>query len=151
MKKFRFPLRPIARLRAHYELRAREAFAAAVATAVESERKLERVSGQVAALEAAVVAGRQQSFSAAGEAGNLGAYRTGLEMEGQALKVKTAAQAALDQRRREYVEAHRRLEVMRRLEGKARAEYQLELNREEQAEFDEIAGQRCARKTIANS
>ena len=150
MKKFCFPLRPVAQLRAHYELRAREVFAGAVASFTESERTLARVSKEVSALEAIVVAGRQQHFSAAAEARNLGAYQEELGREAHATKAKTAAQAAMDQRRREYVEAHRRLEVMQSLEAKARAEYRLELNREEQAEFDDIASQRSARKTISN-
>ncbi|HEX2853449.1 MAG TPA: flagellar export protein FliJ [Opitutaceae bacterium] len=151
MKRFRFPLRPVSRLRAHYELRAREAFAAAVGVCAESEKKLVRASARVVALEAAVLAGRQTLFSAAGEAQNLGAYREELSVEAVAAKEKLAAQAALDQKRREYIDAHRRAEVMRRLEEKARAEHQLELNREEQAEFDDIAGQRAARKTISKS
>jgi flagellar export protein FliJ len=150
MKHFRFPLQPVSRLRAHYELRAREAFASAVKTCAEAEQKLARVTARVVALETAVVAGRREHFSAAGEAQNLGAYRAELSVEAEATKVKKAAQAVMDQRRREYIEAHRRLEVMHRLEAKARTAYRLELNRQEQAEFDDIASQRTARKTISN-
>jgi flagellar export protein FliJ len=151
MKHFRFPLRPVARLRAHYELRAREAFAAAVGICAESEQNLSRASARVLALETAVIAGRQRLFSAAGEALNLGAYREELSVEAQAAKAKMAAQAAMEQRRREYIDAHRRAEAMRRLEEKAKAAHRLEQNREEQAEFDDLAGQRSARKTISNS
>jgi flagellar export protein FliJ len=150
MKHFRFPLQPVARLRAHYELRAREAFASAVKTRAEAERELTRASASVVALEAVVIAGRRQHFSAAGEALNLGAFREQTAVEAQAAQAKKAAQAAMEQRRREYIEAHRRLDVMDRLEAKAKAAYRLEINREEQAEFDDIASQRLARKTISN-
>jgi flagellar export protein FliJ len=148
MKRFHFPLRPVARLRAHYEVRAREAFAAAVSVLAQSEEELARASVRVVQLEAAVVAGRRDHFSAAGEAQNLGAYRHELGAEAVAEKGKTAAQAAMEQRRLEYIEAHHRLEVMRRLEERAVAAHRLELNREEQAEFDDLAGQRAARKSL---
>lgn len=151
MKRFHFSLLPVARLRAHYESRAREAFAAAVGVCAESEQKLARASARVVALETAVIAGREKLFSAAGEAQNLGAYRDELGVEAQAAKAKMAAQAAMEQRRQEYIDAHRRAEAMRRLEEKARAAHQLDLNREEQAEFDDLAGRRSARKTISNS
>jgi flagellar export protein FliJ len=51
-------------------------------------------------------------------------------------------------RRMEYVEAHRRLEVVRRLEEKARAVHRYEMGREEQAEFDDLATRRFVRQSL---
>jgi flagellar FliJ protein len=51
-----------------------------------------------------------------------------------------AARAEMEKRRSEYMEAHRRLEVVNRLETKARTVYRLASQREEQVEFDELAG-----------
>jgi flagellar protein FliJ len=151
MKRFHFSLRPLARLRAHFELSAREAFAAAVHTSEVSDAEFATVSARVAKLEAVVIAGRQGSFSAASEARNLGAYRGELALEAVAEKSRQAARAAMERRRAEYIEAHQRLEVVKRLEAKAHTAHRLEVNREEQAEFDDLAGRRAARKTISFS
>src|SRR5688500_14610188 len=109
MKRFHFPLRPLAKLRAHFELSAREAFATAVAVQANSEAELARASARVTQLEAVVLAGRQRSFSAAGEAQNLGAFRGELAGEAVAEKNRQAAKAQMERRRAEYIEAHRRL------------------------------------------
>jgi flagellar export protein FliJ len=147
MKRFHFPLRPLAKLRAHFELSAREAFASAVKTHALSEEELVRTKARVSQFEATVIAGRQGTFSAAGEAVNLGAYRGELAAEAVAEKGRQNARAQVDLKRTEYLEAHRRLEVVKRLEEKARTNHRLDLNREEQAEFDDLAGCRATRKS----
>jgi flagellar export protein FliJ len=146
MKRFQFPLRPLAKLRAHFELSAREAFAAAVQVQASAEAELSRAKARVLQLEKVVIAGRQRSFSGAGEALNLRAYRGELGAEAVAQKGAETAKIQMEQRRAEYIEAHRRLEVVKRLEQKAHASHRLELNREEQAEFDDLAGRRAAQK-----
>lgn len=151
MKRFHFPLRPVAKLRAHLELKAREQFAGAMQAHAAAVAEFRRVSTRVGQLEAAVVAGRQGNFSAAAEARNLQAYRGELASEALANKAQQAAQATAERRRAEYLEAHQRLSVVERLEEKAHAVYRLEVNREEQAEFDDLAGQRAARKTVSSS
>ena len=145
MKRFRFPLRPVAVLRAHRESRAREAFAAAVHTYVLSEEDLATTRARVARFEAALFAGRAGSFNAAAEAQSLHGYRREAAAEVQAERDMIAARDAMSQRRAEYLEAHRKLEVVRRLEAKARSTHRLETNREEQAEFDDFATRRAAR------
>jgi flagellar FliJ protein len=75
MKRFRFPLRPVAVLRAHRESRAREAFAVAVHTYVQSEENLAAARARVARLEAAMFHGREHHFNAAAETHNLHGYR----------------------------------------------------------------------------
>jgi flagellar export protein FliJ len=148
MKRFHFPLRPLAKLRAHFELNAREAFAAAVRASEVSDAEFTHVSARVTALETLVVAGRQGTFSAASEARNISAYRGELASEAVAAKARQAARTAMENRRQDYIAAHQRLEVVKRLEEKARTAHRLEANREEQAEFDDLAGRRAARKTV---
>ena len=144
MKRFRFPLRPVAVLRAHLEIRAREAFAAAVHACVQSEQELAEIRSRVAGLESALSAGRRERFSAAEEAGSLAAYRRDCAVEAQAERHLATQRATLQERRTEYLEAHRRVEVVSRLEEKSRAGHRLANDREEQAEFDDFAGRRFA-------
>lgn len=147
MKRFHFPLRPLAKLRAHLELNAREAFGASVRAHAAAQQQLALAGERVSRLEALVVAGRQGSFSAAGEAQNLEAYRGELALESAAANARLEAAKAMERRRAEYLEAHRRLEVVERLEEKARTAHRLAMNREEQAEFDDLASRRAARKS----
>jgi flagellar protein FliJ len=148
MKRFRFSLRPVAILRAHQELRAREAFAASVQAFVKSEQELAATRLRVRQLEAELTAERQGRFSGIDAAEALAAYRRECTAETEAEKAMNAAQQAMQERRMEYVEAHRRLEVVRRLEEKARALHRYETGREEQAEFDDFATRRFARRSL---
>jgi flagellar biosynthesis chaperone FliJ len=52
----------------------------------------------------------------------------------------------MEQHRREHLEAHRRLEVIRRLEGRARAAHRFESARLEQAELDDFSSRRHAHR-----
>lgn len=146
MKRFRFPLRPVAVLRAHRELKAREAFAAAVRAHVRSEEELAAVRARVAHFEATLFANRRGTFNAADEAVQLAAHRGECAAEGEAERAMTAARAAMERSRADYLEAHRHLEVVHRLEARARTEHRLAAQREEQAEFDEFATRRAARR-----
>ena len=147
MKRFRFPLRPVAVLRAHRELRAREAFAASVNAYVKSEEFLAATRSRVAQFEAALFAGRRTSFNPAEEAHQLTAYRRECLAEGEAERALFAARAEMDRSRTAYLDAHRKLEVVNRLETKARNDHRLAANREEQAEFDDFATRRAMRRS----
>lgn len=149
MKRFRFPLRPVAVLRAHREMRAREAFAASVNAYVRSEEDLGATRRRVAQFEAALFAGRRERFSAAEEAHNLAGYRRECAAEAEQERAMIAAREAMQQRRIEYLDAHRKLEVVRRLETKAKENHRLAANREEQAEFDDFAGRQAARRALS--
>lgn len=142
MKRFRFPLRPVAVLRAHRENRAREAFATAVHNYVQAEQELGRTRVRMRALEAALFSGREQTFRAAEAALLLADYRRECAAEVDAERVAIAAREEMQQRRNDYIEAHRKLEIVHRLEDKARAVHRREIDREEQAEFDDFAGRR---------
>ena len=147
MKRFRFPLRPVAVLRAHRELRAREAFAASVHAYVQSEEFLAATRVRVAQFEAALFAGRRVTFNPAEEAQQLAAYRRECTAEGEAERATFAAHAEMDRCRTDYLEAHRKLEVVKRLETKSRLDHRLATNREEQAEFDDFATRRAMRRS----
>jgi flagellar export protein FliJ len=142
MKRFHFSLRPVAVLRAHRELQAQDVFAASVRAFVKSEETLAGVRQRVAQFEASLFDGRRERFSAAEEVQALAAYRTECVAEAAAERETLAARELMQRRRAEYVEAHRKVEVVKRLETKARAAHRVECNREEQASFDEFASRR---------
>jgi len=142
MKRFRFPLRPVTVLRAHREIRAREAFAAALQRQALAQEELRRVGVRMRALEASLFNGREKNFRAAEAALLLADYRRECAAEGEAERLVIAARDNAQKARLEYVEAHRQLEVVNRLEEKARGVHRRETNVAEQAELDELAGQR---------
>ena len=145
MKRFHFTLRPVAVLRAHQELRAQEAFAASVHAYVRAEEEHDALRRRVAEFEAALFSGRRERFSAAEEARALAAYRHECEAEAASERALIAARAEMTRCRTEYLEAHRKLEVIERLETKARGQHRYETAREEQAAFDDFAGRRSGR------
>ena len=142
MKRFRFPLRPVAVLRAHHELKAREAFAAAVHVYVQAEAELAATRARVARGEADLFASRNGQFDASVAAEAFVAYRAECAAEAAAERDVIAKRATMNQRRADYLEAHRQLEVVNRLEQKARALHRLDGLREEQIELDDFAGRR---------
>lgn len=142
MKRFRFPLQAVAILRAHQELQAREAFGAAVQAQRVADEALALVRQRVATFERSLAARRLQPFSAADEAQALGAYRVECASEAQAEKASFEARDVMQQKRQLFLEARRRVEVVQRLEQKARLRHRLEGLREEQAVFDDTAGYR---------
>ncbi|MBL9201925.1 MAG: flagellar FliJ family protein [Opitutaceae bacterium] len=147
MKRFRFPLRPVAILRAHREAQAREALGVAVRASLRAAAVLAETRERVAQFESVIEAGRREKFSAAAEARNLASYRGERLAEDGAEKSLHAAQAEVAARRREFAEAHRRVEVVERLEAKARERHRHEVQREEQGQFDELAARRFALRT----
>jgi flagellar FliJ protein len=151
MKRFRFPLRPVAVLRAHRELRAREAFAASVHTYVKSVEELSAARRRLAQFEAALFAGRRERFSATAEAHTLAGYRRECAAEAATEKAMIAAREAMQKRRTEYLEAHRKLEVVNRLEDKAKTAHSVAQQREEQAAYDDFAGRQANRRAAATT
>ena len=149
MKRFRFNLRPVATVRAYRESQARDAFATAVHHYVEAEEKLARVRERKSEFEAALFAGRTDRFQPALEAQTLNAYRRECLEEMECERAVIAARATMYERRDAYVDAHRRVEVIQRLEVKARASHRRTQNREEQAEFDDFAGRAAHRKLVS--
>lgn len=148
MKRFRFALQPVAVLRAHQEARAREVFGAAAQATDRAEQALAATRARVTRFEAELSAGRSGHFSAGAQAQVLAAYVRERAAEEEASRAVAAARATMEQRRSEYFEAHRKVEVVKRLEVKARATHRAEVGREEQAEFDDFASRRATRRPL---
>lgn len=147
MKRYRFPLQPVAVLRAHQERRAQEALAVAVRACEESEKALSAVRERLGEFERAVNAGRRENFSAAAATTSLAAYRRECAAETEAARVLTAARASVEEKRANYVAAHRRVEAVQKLETKARAAHRADTVRDEQADYDDLAGRAHAART----
>lgn len=148
MKRFRFPLRPVAVLRAHREMRAREAFAASVHVYVQAEERLATTRSRVGDLEQMLFAGREERFLAADAASLYRVYRAECQAEMEAEREVIEARAVMAKRRGEYLEANRQLKVVQRLEEKARDTHRRETLRVEQHEMDEFAGFRGSRRPV---
>jgi flagellar FliJ protein len=151
MKKFRFPLRPVAVLRAHRQARAREAFAASVHVYVQAEEHLAGVRLRQEELETVMHDGRRETFRAADEIAFWGAYRRACEEVIGSERALIEARAAMETRRQEYMEAHRAVRIVEKLELKARAAHRQEVERESQQELDEMGGYRVARRLAAST
>jgi len=148
MKRFRFPLRPVAVLRAHREVRAREVFASAVHAYVESEERLEGTRRRVAQLGQSLFDGRATRFLAAEAASLFRSYRAECDEEIKAERACIAAHEEMERRRQEYLEANRQLKIVQRLEDKARAVHRVETLRQEQASLDEFSSYSLGRRPV---
>jgi len=146
MKRFHFPLRPVAVIRAHKELLAREAFAASVHAYVKTEERLAETRARVGDLEKLLFAGRSERFVAADAAALFRVYRTECHAELETERSVIAAKEIMQTRRNEYIEANRQLKIIHRLEEKARDKNRIENARTEQNELDEFAGFRASRR-----
>jgi flagellar FliJ protein len=151
MKKFRFPLRPVAILREHHQARTREAFAAAVHVFVEAEGRLAAKRTERHELETVMHDGRRETFRAADEISFWEAYRRVCDEEAKSVREVQEARAAMEESRQKYLEAHRAVKVVEKLEQKARHTHRLGMEREAQLESDEQAGLRVARRLAAST
>jgi len=140
MKRFRFPLRPVAVIRAHREMQARQALGAATAAlnAAAAQVAAARVRG--AELEQAIAAARTTgAFQPQLQVASFRAYQRERAAEAAALKQLDVARTEQARRRAACVEAHRQVKVVAKLEARARATHRTECLRSEQAEIDERA------------
>jgi flagellar FliJ protein len=146
MKRFTFPLRPVSVLRSHKEMRAREAFAAAVHAYVLAEEALAGVRRRVSEMEGLLFSGRTGRFLAADAASLFRVYRAECQAELASERQVIDARDFMQKRRQEYIEANRQLKIVNRLEEKARQRHRVETLRTEQNELDEFAGFKSARR-----
>ena len=146
MKKFRFPLRPVAILREHQQARTREVFATAVHNYVEAESRLSAKRAERQDLEAVMHDGRRATFKAADEISFWDAYRRVCDEEVKTEQAVREARTVMEDARQKYLEAHKAVKVVEKLEQKARTKHRQAVDREAQAESDEQAGLRVARR-----
>ena len=149
MKKFRFPLRPVAILREHHQARTREAFAATVRAFTEAGARLDRKRDERREIETLMQNGRRTTFRAADEISLWDAYRRICDGEKQAEQAVQTARTAMEESRQKYLEAHRAVKVVENLEQKARTDHRFGVEREAQLESDELAGLRVGRRLAA--
>jgi flagellar FliJ protein len=142
MKRYHFPLRPLGVLRAHRELRAREAFATAVHAYTAAEENLAGVRERKGRLEAILADNRRGTFDAAEAAAFYRDYGRVCAEEISTERAVFAARAEMHARREQYLAASRDLKAITRLEEKSRAAYRREVEHHAQAELDEFAGHR---------
>jgi flagellar FliJ protein len=139
MKRFIFSLRPVAMLRSHRELRAREEFAVAIHALAKAQAHLEQVRTRVGECGHAIAAGREGTFHPGEELQSLAAYRQECAREVQGEQALAAAATEKEKRRAGYLVAHRDLEGIKRLEQQARRRHRQALDRAEQAEYDDFS------------
>ena len=147
MKKFRFSLRPVAVIRAHQEIRAREIFAESIHAYVQAEENLAITRKRIGELEDTLFSGRQGRFLADEAAGLYRVYRGERQSELKVERDVIDARELMQKRRSEYLEAHRKLEVVNRLEEKAKVRHRAEGLRIEQLQIDEFAGHAAIRRS----
>lgn len=133
MRRFRFRLQPLVRLRSQLERNARRELAAAMTTVNEIEQ-------QTRAAEHGL---RECADQAAGNDA-IGLLARGLEVGLRRHKwrldqQRVAAERGLTKAQNDYAQRARDLEVLQRLRDKRRAEWQRDAERAEQAELDELA------------
>ena len=92
--------------------------------------------------------GRSDRFLAADAAALLRVYRGECNAVIESEREVIEAQDAMNARRKDYIEANRRLKTVQRLEERARARHGLEVQRTNQNELDELAGFRAFRQTV---
>lgn len=151
MKKFRFPLRPVAILREHHQARTREIFAAAVGAFNKTEDQLAAKRSERSGLETLMQNGRREKFRVADEISFWDAYRRVCDEEVKAEQLVREARVVMEEKRLIYLEAHRAVKVVEKLEHKARTEHRLGVDREAQLESDELSGLRVARRVAAST
>jgi len=142
MKRFHFALRPVAVIRAHAELRAREALAASLKECSAAESHLQAWQRRLAEAEARLTEHRIDRFNGTDVASQLHAYRTDCAARDEAVAALRDARAAMQKRREEYIEANRALKAIEKAEARAREEHRAENARAEQAGIDEFAGRK---------
>lgn len=145
MKKFRFPLRSVATVRALREMRAREQFSSTVQAYVAAEEHLQELRARLAELEAILRTGRAKTFRAGDEASFVEAFKKETVRATKAAEETAKARAAMEAARQAWLESRRDVRVVEKLEHKARAEHTRESEREDQAALDDRTSALAAR------
>jgi len=143
MRRFRFRLAPVLRLRAQLERTARRELATAMGAMATVDQKL-----------AAAAAGLRDCADQASRADGVGQLAKGLEQglrrhHWRLQKQRAEAQQRLDVVRADYTQKARDLKALQKLRDQQREAWRLEAQRAEQAELDELAAMARSVKAIA--
>ena len=137
MKKFRFPLRSVATVRALREQRAKEVFSAAVHAYVGAEERVGEIRKRISELEEIMRSERAQTFRASDQVSFLQAHHRETVCEIAAVKVVVQSKVEMERCRLAWLEARRDVRLLENLELKARVAHRGDLEREEQSLLDD--------------
>lgn len=146
MKRFRFRLESVRALRALAERSARERFGAAQQRLAAALSELRAAEERRLALADALAASRSGSFRPADQVGGLLALQAAQQAEREAGRRHAEAQAASQRAREEWLAARRKLQVIERLEERARRAHRDAAEKAEQTLLDELASLAAARQ-----
>jgi len=139
MKRFRFRLEAVRTLREVAERGQREAFGVAQQRLAAAELAAQAAATARRELFERVAGTRTGVFFPSEQTAGLEALRRAEKRETDAARVVKEAAEARDQARERWLEARRALQVMERLEEKARAEHREAADKAEQTVLDELA------------
>jgi flagellar export protein FliJ len=151
MKKFRFSLRSVQTVRAIREMHAREAFGLALNVHSEAGTHLQSVRGDIRRLEELIISKRGAIVHAAEQVSFLHEHEFQRQREKDAVVALEKARNKLDECREIWIVARRDMRVIDNLETKARQEYRLEYEREEQALLDDRTNATFGRAPLLTS
>lgn len=148
MKRFRFRLASVLSLRELAERRAREGFGQAQQAVADAAAHL-RAAGQARLQLADSLSGaRAAVFRPVEQIAGFGALRQAERVETECGRRLAAAQQGLAQARERWLASRRDLQVMQRLEERARLTHRNEADRAEQTLLDELASLASARPSF---
>ena len=145
MKKYRFPLRSVATVRALREQRAREVFSAAVHAYAGAEERRGEIRARISELEEILRSERARNFRASDQVSFLHAHHRETVAEVAAAKVAEQARVEMERCRQAWLEARRDVRLLENLEDKSRSVHRLALEREAQSLMDDRTGALAAR------
>jgi flagellar export protein FliJ len=139
MKRFHFSLRSVAVVRAHRELRARQALAAALRACAEAEARSAAARARAVETASEIAAGRSRPVRAADQVMFAALHRRECALAAEADAAAAAARAEVANRRDACIEASRQLKIVTRLEERARAAHRDSCFAFEQQQMDELS------------
>jgi flagellar FliJ protein len=148
MKRFRFRLASVRSLRELAEGRARENFGRAQKTVADATDHLRAAEQTRIQLTASLSGARATVFRPVEQIAGFGALRQAGQAEAEAARRLAAAQQSLAQARELWLASRRDLQVMQRLEERARLAHRTEADRAEQSLLDELAALATARPSF---
>lgn len=150
MKRFRFRLESVRALRALAETAARERFGAAQMRLAAAREAFRLATKRRMRLAEEINAARASAFRPSEQTAALAALGTARLAEHDAARAEAGAVSVVETARGEWLAARRRLQVVQRLEERARRAHQEAADRAEQAQLDELAALAAARLSSAH-
>lgn len=151
MKKFQFSLRSVQTVRSIHEMRAREAFSAAVHAVLLAEEKLNEIQRQELVIEGAMRDGRGSIVRPFEQVALLQEQEMLKSRRKIASEELSKASEKRETCRQAWIHARRDLKVIDNLETKARQHYRRECEVEEQKLIDDRTNATVGRETLLMS